>query len=364
MPNRVIKDSINESEGLSECSVFAEDLFKRLITYADDYGRFNADTTIMRARLYPREYESVCEQDIIDGLIELVGIGKIAFYTPVIFNQYGKKGIYGAFPKWSEHQRIRDSKRKCPEPSDTSINDWYLRRFISVDMKAAVLERDGFKCRICGKYITSCKDAKRFIKLGSGLYHIDHIVPLQQGGRATLENLQLTCPECNLKRKKKFSFKELLDITINENEDLQKVAESCGNLPLESNPIQSESESENNMSELYGRIIAYLNEKTGKHFRVGTEVKRLINARLNAKATEQDFYTVIDNMTSRWKGDKKMDEYLRPITLFGTKFDSYLNAGIKENYAAKLPVYDTSQNKDLTPEEEEELLKLMRRNSE
>lgn len=125
-----------------------------------------------------------------------------------------------------------------------------------------------------------------------------------------------------------------------------------------------ELELKDNMSELYGRIIAYLNEKTGKHFRVDTEVKRLINARLNAKATEQDFYTVIDNMTSRWKGDKKMDEYLRPITLFGTKFDSYLNAGIKENYAAKLPVYDTSQNKDLTPEEEEELLKLMRRNSE
>lgn len=361
MPNRVIKDSINESEGLSECSVFAEDLFKRLITYADDYGRFNADTTIMRARLYPREYESVYEQDIIDGLIELVGIGKIAFYTPVIFNQYGKKGIYGAFPKWSEHQRIRDSKRKCPEPSDTSINDWYLRRFISVDMKAAVLERDGFKCRICGKYITSCKDAKRFIKLGSGLYHIDHIVPLQQGGRATLENLQLTCPECNLKRKKKFSFKELLDITINENEDLQKVAESCGNLPLESNPIQSESKSKDNMSDFARRILDHLNEKTGKKYRTGSEVTRLIKARLNSGAKEEDFYTVIDNMCSKWLNDPKMNEYLRPITLFGTKFDSYLNATPQIRQEDKLPVYDPSANSLMSDEEEKELLALMGR---
>ena len=41
------------------------DLYKRLITYADDYGRFNADTMIMRERLYPREYETVTEEDIV-----------------------------------------------------------------------------------------------------------------------------------------------------------------------------------------------------------------------------------------------------------------------------------------------------------
>ena len=79
MPNRIIKESINESKGLSEVSFFAEDLYKRLITYADDYGRFNADCQIMRARLYPREIEIVSESDIEDALIELSGIGKVAF---------------------------------------------------------------------------------------------------------------------------------------------------------------------------------------------------------------------------------------------------------------------------------------------
>ena len=214
MPNRILKESINESEGLSNCSFFAIDLYKRLINYADDYGRFNSDTIIMRARLYPRELEEVSEEDIIDGLAELAGVGKIQFYTPRVFNQFGKKGVYGAFPNWKEHQRIRESKKKCPEPDDTSVNDWYLRRFVPLDMKVQLLERDGFKCQLCGKYVTSCRDAKRFVKLGSGLYHIDHIVPVLQGGRVTMENLRITCPDCNLKRHKTFTFKEILEETL------------------------------------------------------------------------------------------------------------------------------------------------------
>ena len=232
MPNRIIKESINESRALNDCSVFAQDLFKRLITYADDNGRFNADTQIMLARLYPRDLDIVTQGDIVNGLIELCGIGKIQFYTSSFSNR-GAKDVYGVFPNWNTHQRVRDSKEKHPAPDDTEINDWYLRRFISIDMKAEIIERDGFKCQICGKFLTTCKDAKRFVKLATGLYHIDHIVPVNQGGRATLENLRLACPDCNLKRKRKFTFDEILAETRRE---LPQAAASCG-----LNPIQSES---------------------------------------------------------------------------------------------------------------------------
>lgn len=262
MPNRIIKDTINESYGLSSCSLFSDDLFKRLITYADDYGRFNADTMIMRARLFPREYDTVTEEDILQGLIELVGVGKIQFYEPSCYGQHGKRGVYGVFPKWADHQRVRNTKAKCPEPDDTSINDWYLRRFVPLDLKVQIIERDGFKCRICGNTVTSCDDAKRAIKLGQGLFHIDHIVPVSQGGRATLENLRLTCPKCNLGRKRQLTFQDLINEWESENErpDSNSAA-SCGELrrvaasrartesnPIQSNmnPIQSESESESN----------------------------------------------------------------------------------------------------------------------
>jgi hypothetical protein len=239
VPNRIIKESINESKGLSSCTLFAQDLFKRLITYADDYGRFNADSQIILARLYPRDIGIIGQQDIIEALIELTGSDKIRFYTA-----QPKKEIYGCFPSWGDHQRIRESRRCFPEPCDTSVNDWYMRRFVSIDMKAEIIERDGFKCQICGKFLTTCKDAKRFVKLSCGLYHIDHIVPCQQGGRATLENLQLTCPTCNLSRKRFFTFEEIVEFAFSnklaENRgESQQNAASCARAqnPIQSNPI-------------------------------------------------------------------------------------------------------------------------------
>lgn len=232
MPNRIIKESINESKALSEVSIFAEDLYKRLITYADDYGRFNADYQIIIARLYPREIQIVNEMDIEDALIELSGAGKIAFYTSQV-----RKEIYGCFPNWKDHQRIRESKNKCPEPNDTSVNDWYLRRFIPTKMKQSIIERDGFKCQICGKFVSTTKDSKRLLKMASGTFHIDHIVPVCQGGRATLENLRLTCPKCNLERKRTYSVEEILELTMRE----KTFAENCGELQKVSALIQSES---------------------------------------------------------------------------------------------------------------------------
>lgn len=235
MANRILKDSINESRGLTSCTFFAQDLYKRLITYADDYGRFNADPQIMLARLYPRELDVVLIEDIMSGVVELAGIGKICFYTSQCRND-----VYGAFPNWGTHQRVRDSKKRMPDPADTAVNDWYLRRFIPIDMKIAIIQRDGFKCSICGKHLCADVDAKRFAKNGQGLYHIDHVVPVVQGGRATMENLRLTCPKCNQSRKKQFSFDEILQFAETCSESPRTPA-SCG-----LNPIQSESESNPN----------------------------------------------------------------------------------------------------------------------
>ena len=72
-------------------------------------------------------------------------------------------------------------------------------------------------------------------------------------------------------------------------------------------------------------IIKYLNQKTGKNFREGKETLRHIRARWNAGYRLEDFQRVIDIKTEQWLKDPKMAKYLRPETLFGTKFDSYLN---------------------------------------
>lgn len=79
-------------------------------------------------------------------------------------------------------------------------------------------------------------------------------------------------------------------------------------------------------------ILSFLNEKTGKNFKHNSQkTRKLINARLREGYTEKDFYTVIENKCKDWLKDEKMNKYLCPDTLFGTKFEKYLNQGVNVN---------------------------------
>ncbi|MFL2063270.1 phage replisome organizer N-terminal domain-containing protein [Latilactobacillus sakei] len=74
----------------------------------------------------------------------------------------------------------------------------------------------------------------------------------------------------------------------------------------------------------YDEIISYLNQVTSKSFKNVETHKKLIRARWHEKATLDDFKKVIDNKSSEWLGTD-MAKYLQPSTLFGNKFDQYLN---------------------------------------
>lgn len=77
----------------------------------------------------------------------------------------------------------------------------------------------------------------------------------------------------------------------------------------------------------YKEIIDYLNSKTGKNYRANIQKnKALIKARWSEGYQLDDFKQVIDNMVKNWHGTEYA-KYLRPETLFGTKFDGYLNQG-------------------------------------
>lgn len=76
----------------------------------------------------------------------------------------------------------------------------------------------------------------------------------------------------------------------------------------------------------YEKIIDYLNRKTNSHYRPTSKAtRRLIKARYNEGFTDIDFKTVIDKKCAEWLQDSNMVQYLRPETLFGTKFEAYLN---------------------------------------
>lgn len=76
----------------------------------------------------------------------------------------------------------------------------------------------------------------------------------------------------------------------------------------------------------YQEILDYLNSKIGTSYRASSKAtQRLIKARVNEGFEVDDFKKVIDIKAAAWKNDPKMSQYLRPATLFGTKFESYLN---------------------------------------
>jgi uncharacterized phage protein (TIGR02220 family)/predicted phage replisome organizer len=80
--------------------------------------------------------------------------------------------------------------------------------------------------------------------------------------------------------------------------------------------------------ETYIYIVDYLNKKTGANYKASTKkTQSCIHARLSEGFTKEDFLAVIDKKCDEWIGTE-WEKYLRPETLFGTKFESYLNAKV------------------------------------
>ena len=130
--------------------------------------------------------------------------------------------------------------------------------------------------------------------------------------QSVVQNQTVNCSDLNNER-----FKNEQPIPINyqltkqlTNKDIKDIVEHS---PTEPVPYQE--------------VVEYLNQKTGKNFKHTSKVtQRHIRARLAEGFTVSDFKQVIDKKCSDWLRDQKMKEYLRPETLFGTKFESYLNS--------------------------------------
>lgn len=97
---------------------------------------------------------------------------------------------------------------------------------------------------------------------------------------------------------------------------------------------------------IYSRVVKILNEQTGSKYRASSKkTQSLINARVSEGATIEDFQKVIAHMAAKWRNDSKMASYLRPETLFGPKFEGYLNDAIRAGQKA-----EAQEDVQLTPE--------------
>jgi len=77
-------------------------------------------------------------------------------------------------------------------------------------------------------------------------------------------------------------------------------------------------------------VINYLNEKSNSSYRPSVSKNQvLVSTRYNEGFTLENFKTVIDSKCNEWLENPEMNKYLRPETLFGNKFESYLQASTK-----------------------------------
>lgn len=103
----------------------------------------------------------------------------------------------------------------------------------------------------------------------------------------------------------------------------------------ESLPNNKSIDNELNNKIIY--IVEYLNEKAGTEYRATTKKTiSLLSALLTGENpySVDDCISVIDKQCGKWK-NTEWEQYLRPSTLFGSKFEEYLNSSNKPNQTKK-----------------------------
>lgn len=77
--------------------------------------------------------------------------------------------------------------------------------------------------------------------------------------------------------------------------------------------------------------IQYLNARVGTNYKSTTKSTiRHLTARAREGFTVEDVKLVIDSKVEKWGEDAEMSQFLRPETLFGPKFESYLQSAKRD----------------------------------
>ena len=93
--------------------------------------------------------------------------------------------------------------------------------------------------------------------------------------------------------------------------------------PMSGNPTETPAEYP------YKAVIDCLNKSAGTQYRdKSKDTRKHIKARFDDGFTLADFENVIQKKCAEWMGTD-MEKYLRPSTLFGSKFEAYLNQAAK-----------------------------------
>ena len=144
-----------------------------------------------QARVVQRYKTHGCLQSIIGIIIVLTvscWIGSLPLYGAHIWGD-----CYGAITCALIVTPLVIAFRKLAKPTLVQEIEYYDdprvqiidSKYIPVDIRRAVLERDNYQCQQCGSY---------------SYLELDHIIPRSRGGATSYENLQVLCHGCNMQK--------------------------------------------------------------------------------------------------------------------------------------------------------------------
>ena len=190
-------------------------------------------------------------------------------------------------------------------------NDWNysIKGLVAINkeeetsIKATLKELQRFKYLIITKQLPNETSSGRI----EYIYDIFE-KPKQEGEKQEVENLPLEI--LPLENQVQYNTNnKILNNKINNKKEIYKESWDC--------KIYVEK--------LTDGVIGYLNDKSERNFKANNpKTQSLIRARLKDCFKEMDFIEVIDKKGKDWL-DTDMEKYLRPETLFGTKFENYVN---------------------------------------
>lgn len=135
-------------------------------------------------RLYVEE--KWCAQQIRDRVVEKTGIELTTRSMQRALQSLGvTRPVGDAFRLAAKTGRVKWAYKE----------NKYKRKALNPKVRYRVMERDRFKCVLCG---VTAKDS---------ILEVDHIVAVSDGGGHEMENLRVLCYECNIGRYRAQKFK-------------------------------------------------------------------------------------------------------------------------------------------------------------
>lgn len=200
----------------------------------------------------------------------------------------------------------------------------YIRLLCSQHQHGGIIDKISFNSLVGENQLLRSK----FIETETGFYNERLTVEMEKRNKKS-SNMSETAKEVWAKRK------EAKNTIVQKNNTNVLQLHNNSNTEVKKNDtivIQAV-----NVNEDINIIIDYLNKVCNTEYKKNSKKTiEKVNARLSEKFTVDDFKKVIDFKCKQWGSDSKMKEYLRPETLFGSKFESYLQTSKIELKSKKI----------------------------